>query len=38
MEKLSQRVSSPKILNESPVPENEAEDYVTNPVMVGAMN
>ena len=38
MEKLTQRVASPKILNESPIPQNEAEDYVTNPVMVGAMH
>ena len=34
MEKLNQKIESPKILQESPKPANEAEDYVTNPVMI----
>lgn len=38
MEKLTQRVVSPKILKESPTPQNEMEDYVTNPVMMQAMH
>jgi hypothetical protein len=44
MEKLNQKVISPTVLKnsqklvETPKPENELEDYVTNPVMMGALH